>query len=340
MKFLRFIAIFFAFGAAALGAGFFWVRALMDEPATDEEIILKIPKNYSLSRTIDLIQSRGALQPDKPFDLIVKAYAKINKAYVQAGTYKFPAKITNQELMNSIFYGRNQFTINVTYPEGRTIPDFARISAEKIGLDESEFMRIMTSDSLIEALEIPIDNAEGYLMPETYKFFWKEEPSVVIARLLDLRRKLWDENCAAKADSIGTTMHEALTLASIIEAETAVADERRRIAGVYANRLTREIPLQADPTVQYSLPKRKERLTYADLKIGGAYNTYKNAGLPPGPINSPGLGAMIAAVDPEEHNYYYFVAKGDGSGEHFFGRNSYEHSANKRQYKLNLRKRN
>jgi len=134
-----------------------------------------------------------------------------------------------------------------------------------------------------------------------------------------------------RATELGYSTHEILTLASIIKGETNGVDEMKRISGVYHNRLKRGMKLQADPTVQYLLPDGWRRLLYEDLEIDSPYNTYKYAGLPPGPINNPGKNAILAALYPENNKYFYFVA--DGKGGHKFGKTHREHIRNVREYR-------
>jgi len=133
-------------------------------------------------------------------------------------------------------------------------------------------------------------------------------------------------------------IHQILTLASIIEAETPVISERKRVSGVFHNRLKKKMPLAADPTIQYALGTHKKRLLYSDLEVDSPYNTYKNAGLPPGPINSPSYSSIEAALTPEVHNYLFFVAKGDGSNTHNFAKNYDEHQNNRKIFNKNRTK--
>ncbi len=159
-------------------------------------------------------------------------------------------------------------------------------------------------------------------MPDTYNFFWKQRPADVLNRLLDAQERVWREVSATSDAKINR--HEILTMASIVEAETPLTDEKKSVAGLYFNRLEKGMKLEADPTVQFALGSQK-KLTYKDLEVDNSYNTYRNAGLPPGPINSPGKAAIEAAISPEKNDYLFFVAAGDGSGGHIFSKNFAEH---------------
>src|SRR5690606_4796977 len=176
------------------------------------------------------------------------------------------------------------------------------------------------------ALQEPL---EGYLFPDTYVFTRTTTEKHLIAGMLDgfqraLERALGDEGLQ-RAEDLGLTVHEVVTMASIIEREAQVAAERPLIAAVYHNRLRIGMKLDADPTVLYALGRTDGRLLYEDLEVDSPYNTYRNPGLPPGPIASPGEAAIRAALHPADVDYLFFVAKGDGSGEHLFARTYEEH---------------
>lgn len=162
-------------------------------------------------------------------------------------------------------------------------------------------------------------------MPDTYNLYKKQKAQDIIKKLAVIHQLFWDKKCADLQKESSYSKHEILTLASIIEAEASIASERKRISGVYHNRLKRGMKLEADPTVQYAIGKRK-RLFYSDLRVDNPYNTYKYSGLPPGPINCPGRESILAALQPEKHAYIFFVAKGDGTGEHVFTTNGMDHA--------------
>ena len=211
---------------------------------------------------------------------------------------------------------------------------FASIAQAKADIDSVEFMAYCQSDTVLR--RYGVEHIEGYIMPDTYNVFWKHNPQELVERLLTAQNKIWS-NYEAEARRQGRSRHEILTLASIIEAEAVVAKERKRIAGVYMNRLQRNMKLDADPTVQYAVGGKK-RLLYADLQSDNPYNTYKFKGLPPGPINSPSAASIEAALFPEKHSFLYFVAKGNGSGEHNFSTNYAQHTHYVAQYRKNRNK--
>ncbi len=184
-----------------------------------------------------------------------------------------------------------------------------------------------TSES---ALGVNAASLEGYLYPNTYSFFWGVSPREIIRTMVQEFYHHVGDSLRQRAAALGLTVHQALTLASIIEGEAVVDSERALIAAVYHNRLRQGILLQADPTIQYIVPGPPRRLRNRDLEIASPYNTYRYPGLPPGPVNNPGLVSIRAALYPAPVNYLYFVARGDGS--HVFSRTLEEHLRAKRDF--------
>ncbi len=176
---------------------------------------------------------------------------------------------------------------------------------------------------------------EGYLLPDTYYFHEGSTEKEVLKKLVDAMLTLFNDNeIKARMKHLRKNMHQILTMASIIDGESNKISEFKRIAGVYYNRLKKGWKLQADPTVQYVVRQKRKKVNkiyYKDLEIDSKFNTYKYYGLPPAPINNPGKDAIMAALYPEEHEYFYFVA--DGSGGHAFSRNSREHQIQVNRYR-------
>jgi len=193
-----------------------------------------------------------------------------------------------------------------------------------------EIISLLKDEKFINDLNINSKTLEGYLFPETYYFFEGVDKKTIIKRLVKEHFSFWNEENILKADELGFTPIEIVTLASIIEGEAIYDSERPIISAVYHNRLKKGMKLQADPTVQYIIKDGPRRLLNKDLRIKSLYNTYMYKGLPPGPINSPGLQSLLAALNPQINNYFYFVAKGDGY--HTFSKNEKEHERAKRAF--------
>ena len=249
---------------------------------------------------------------------------------MQIGKYRFKSGVSNFEILDIMHGGKTIETITVTIPEGYRTTTIAKICEEKVGVDSARFMSFVNDSSFARKLEVEAGNLNGYLMPKTYEFYWQTDEERILKTLV---REFWnnvDSSMLAQAKRRGKNIHEIVTLASIIELETAVDTERAIIAGVYYNRLKRNMRLQADPTVQYALGGEPRRLLFSDLKVQSPYNTYVNYGLPPGPINNPGLASIKAALFPAQHRYLYFVATGEGG--HRFSSSFNEHGRAKQKY--------
>jgi UPF0755 protein len=244
------------------------------------------------------------------------------------GEYKFTNGLTYLNVLNTVTDPSVIRYMTITIPEGMNIKQMGRLLQRQAGLDSSRFVEEAKNDSLIKLLGLEAENLEGYLFPDTYQFSFgglNREREVIQVLAAAFRKKMTPD-IRSKMEEKGTSLTDLITMASIIEGETRYEPEKSIIAGVYYNRIKKGMRLEADPTVQYALPEPKKRLLYSDLKFPSPYNTYLNRGLPPGPINNPGLSSILAALNPEEHKYLYFVAKGDGS--HRYAESYEEHKKN------------
>lgn len=218
----------------------------------------------------------------------------------------------------------------VTIPEGFTMRQALAVF-EAAGFGAAESFRCVLEDAkFLEAVDLPATGAEGYLFPDTYAFPLATPPERVLRAMVQQFRAVTGPTFARRAADLGFSVHEAVTLASLVEEETQRADERRLVAAVFVNRLRRGMPLQSDPTVIYGRTDDDRRITRADLQRATPYNTYVIRGLPPSPIANPGRAALDAAVDPAPVDYLYFVARGDGS--HQFSSTLAEHNAAVNRY--------
>ena len=232
---------------------------------------------------------------------------------MRVGEYDVAGGLTPGQILDELAFGRPR-TSQVTIPEGLAMDDIARLLAEQQLGEESAFKALFRDPSFIATLGLPgpPPTLEGYLFPDTYEFRVGAAPREVTSRMAARFREVFGQDLAEAARSRGMSVHQALTLASIVEKEAAVAGERPTIAAVFHNRLKRGMPLQSDPTAIYGLEGRDSRVRPADLDRDSPYNTYKIQGLPPGPIANPGRAAIEAAVHPAEGvNALYFVAGTD-----------------------------
>ena len=253
---------------------------------------------------------------------------------LKAGEYRFDRALTPFETIDKIARG-DVFVITVTFPEGHTIAEMAKI-VEAHGLGTAAaFVQAAKDASLIHDLDPAAKDLEGYLFPETYALPRRTDAAKLVRMMVTrFERVLTPELRQAAADR-NLTVRQAVTLASIVEKETAKADERPLVAAVYATRLRIGMPLQCDPTVIYGLVKAGRydgNIHKDDLSFDSPYNTYRYPGLPPGPIASPGRASLEAAVHPADADYLYFVSRNDGS--HEFARTLEEHNRNVQKFQV------
>ncbi len=220
---------------------------------------------------------------------------------------------------------RESNSVWITIPEGRTIDQVALFVAAKYPIDIEKFSRLTKDKALLAELGINEQTLEGYLFPDTYRIPNGSDELGIIKRMVRQAQAMLDDDILDSGKRFNFDTRSILTLASIIEGEVKIGSERPLISAVYHNRLKKGMRLQADPTVQYAIPGKQRRLLYRDYKIDSPYNTYRHKGLPPGPINNPGLASITAALNPSDVDYLYFVATEDGS--HIFSTTWDEHRA-------------
>ena len=253
---------------------------------------------------------------------------------LQAGEYKFDSPMTAVQVLEKIMQGRVHLR-TITFPEGLTLAQMAEIfGASDFGTRE-EFFTSVQNVELVAHFDKEATDLEGYLFPDTYALPRNATADHLVSAMVAGFEKKFDDELRRESQVRDFTLREVVTLASIIERETARADERTVVSGVFTNRLELGMLLQSDPTVIYALQLAglyKNNLTRANLRFDSPYNTYLYAGLPPGPIASPGLGALKAAVQPDDVQYLYFVSRNDGS--HVFATSLREHNRNVREFQV------
>jgi len=288
---------------------------------------LKISHGQSLAAISSMMSQKNIISNQWVFEVVTKLKG-LDKS-IQVGTFRFNSTHTNQDIINNLVFGRPDRK-KITFLEGWNLKQVAGHLADVMKFEYDEIISILKDENFISDLNINSKTLEGYLFPETYYFFEGVDKKTIIKRLVKEHFSFWNEENILKADELGFTPIEIVTLASIIEGEAIYDSERPIISAVYHNRLKKGMKLQADPTVQYIIKDGPRRLLNKDLRIKSLYNTYMYKGLPPGPINSPGLQSLLAALNPQINNYFYFVAKGDGY--HTFSKNEKEHERAKRAF--------
>ena len=255
---------------------------------------------------------------------------------IKAGRFIMHKGDGNNKIINSL-RSRN-IPLNITFNNIQTIQEFSGYISKKIEADSMSLIESFTDKNFLKDLNLSQESVLSLFLPNTYEFFWNTSADNFREKMVREFNNFWNENRIEKANKIGLTPVEVSVLASIVQKETPKVDERPTIAGVYLNRLSKRMKLQADPTIVYVI-KRKEgfdkkirRVLYKDLRIKSAYNTYLNKGLPPGPIVTPDFSAIEAVLNPSSHNFIFFVADVSNPGYHLFSKTLVEHNRKKRQY--------
>ncbi|MGM0442658.1 MAG: endolytic transglycosylase MltG [Fibrobacterota bacterium] len=316
------VVIILGFAGLSIYSGFY-----VPAGRVGEEVIVEIPRGASPAEVGHILDSAGIIPRKRPFYYYMRIRG--NGASIQAGRFRMHRNAGLRRAEKCLADGPLPAGISLTVPEGLTIEQTAQILAGQCDLDSAHFDSLCRDRAFVASLGF--ENAstlEGYLYPESYsvpKYFGEKE---VIRLMTEHFRRVYRAIPATEFKN-NNSMNRVVTLASIIEEEAMVAHERRRISAVFHNRLERGVPLGADPTIRYALKKITGPLLVSELKNRSPYNTRIHAGLPPGPISSPGKGALEAAVNPIESDELFFVAKWDGSGEHAFSRTNREHNRKK-----------
>ncbi len=280
-----------------------------------------IKRGSSLSQISNQLSENGIIKSRDDFLWTAKLLGLAKN--MRAGKFVVIPTMSNYALTKLLTSSASAVQERVTVIEGLTAKNIASLFKNKLDIDSTRFVNIVFDSTYAEKFELPSDNLEGYLLPETYYFTYGVDEEEIIETLISQFKSNLTETLLSDIDKLEMTLSEIITLASIIEGEAIIDDERPMISSVYHNRLTKGWRLQADPTIQYIIPDSPRRLLNADLQIDSPYNTYKNKGLPPGPINNPGISSIRAAVYPASESYLYFVATGDG--KHTFSRTQAEH---------------
>ncbi len=293
-----------------------------------EKIMLIHPGETFSEITRHLNQTGIVTQPLK-FRLYARLKGDDNR--LKAGEYSISTNMSPARVLATLVSGKVRLH-RLTVPEGLTLRQMATLVAEAQLCSAPEFLKLAFDAALAEQLDIPAANLEGYLFPDTYFFPKDVTPRKIITTLFARFQAVFTPQWQARAKSIGLTVHQAVTLASIIEKETGAAFERPLIASVFHNRLKKGMRLESDPTVIYGIKDFDGNLTRKHLAEKTPYNTYQIKGLPPGPIASPGTAALKAVLFPADTKFFFFVAKKDGT--HQFSTNLKDHWRAVRKYQL------
>ncbi len=331
-SFARLLSVLTLLGVMGVLLALGWLFVIYpdsDGPRTDaEEIVIEVTEGMSLRQLAAELKSAGVIDRAKVWALYMRMRGL--DRHLRQGKIRLRTPMTPEEVARHATTRLGRIQVRIMIPEGFNRFEIATRLEEFGVCSAEEFLEATEDASLLASYGVEANNAEGYLFPDTYEFDDQTKPRRVVERMLANWTRRYEEierdhaEALAKLGSWST--HDIVTLASIVEEEAAVSSERRRIAGVFENRLSSKkfLPrrrLQADPTVQYGCIAEPEAAPSCDDYEGeitremlddpeNPYNTYRHSGLPPGPISNPGKAALVAVIDPEDHGYYYFVARG------------------------------
>jgi UPF0755 protein len=323
---LRSILLVLVFAAAALGTAAYLIIKWAEGPAVSARLnppskVVTIPDRFSFQQVAALLERERLIKSRLAFVLMGRFQSADRK--IHAGEYELNPSMSPAEILSRLTVG--QVVLHpIMIPEGLTMVQVAEILGQQGVVDMQELLRLMKDPVFIASLGITARTLEGYLYPDTYKFPKGVRPKEVITTMVEHLREVYGPDLHARAQELKLTQHEVLTLASVIEKESGSNGEREEISAVFHNRLKKRIPLQSDPTVIYGLPSFDGNIHKKDLLSPSPYNTYRIAGLPPGPIANPGLQSIRATLYPSNSRALYFVSKNDGT--HQFSATLEEHN--------------
>lgn len=323
-------------GAAGAGA-LAWVVFGPNTPVFTDDRSVKIPPGSSFEAVIDSLDASGVLQWDAGFRLFGRTTGWDDQ--VKAGHYLFEPGASNYDILSKLRRGLQE-PVHLVVPPGTRPEVLSAVAGRDMYFSAAEFDSALSDPQLAASLDTDTSALFGHMMPETYFFYWLTDADRAVASIKEQFDSFFERELRSSADSLSLSKRDVVTLASIIEWETADVEEKPMVAGVYHNRLRIGMKLDADPTVQFIVMQRegqKRRLLYEDYRTEHPFNTYIYGGLPPAPITNPSRSSMRAAVNPADHDYMYFVARGDGT--HHFSRTLAEHNRAAREYHDLMRER-
>ncbi|MEG6522509.1 endolytic transglycosylase MltG [Desulfotomaculum sp. 1211_IL3151] len=327
--------IYFLVLLVLVGACFDFARSTLepvDSAGKAVDTLVRIAPNTTTGQVAILLKQQGLIQNAQTFKLYTR-YQKLDNQ-IRAGYFVLNPTMSVEEILHILIHGKIA-SKGFTIPEGYNLAKITDTLASKGFIQEEIFKDLLKQGqfqySFMKELPAGERRLEGYLFPETYHIgLDSTEKDIINVMLAGMERQIKDLQLEEKAQNMNLSLHQAVTIASMIEREAKVDQDRVLISSVIHNRLRIGMRLQIDATVEYALGGHREKIYYKDLEVDSPYNTYKIPGLPPGPIASPGKEALLASVTPAQTDYLYYLAKPDGS--HVFSKTLAEHNANKQKY--------
>jgi len=306
---------------------------------TDSKEYIYIPSGSNLDDVVNILQNKNILINSNSFLWVAKQ--KKYDTNIKSGKYRINNKLNNNDLVNLLRAG-NQVPVRITFNNIRTIEDFSSIISNQLEIDSNLIMQSILDSIFLDSLNLNKYSIASLFIPNTYEFYWNTSIENFIIKMTNEYSIFWNKNRMRLAEEIGLSKVEVSILASIVEKEQNIKkDERKIIAGLYLNRIKKNMKLESDPTLVFALGDFSiKRVLNKDKKIKSKYNTYKYKGLPPGPICIPSINSIDAVLNAASHNYIFMCAKEDFSGYHNFAKTYKQHLRNARKYQKALNKRN
>ncbi len=314
-----------------ISLGLYQAYFFLGTPPSSEKTykIIDIDQGATFREVTELLHNKVLITSPVSFRLLGKITQ--NETKIKPGEYRLHRAMRPMEVLSILVEGA-VLAHRVVIPEGMASKEIALVLENAELVDAEAFVQVVHDKAFVQEMGFEGDSLEGYLFPDTYDLNKKTSPEKIVERMVKKFEKVYEDVFSRQAASLGMTRGEVITLASIIEKETANPSERTVISAVFHNRLRRKMRLQSDPTVIFSLAKFNGNITRKDLFNKSPYNTYRVAGLPPGPISNPGKAAIYAALNPADSEYLFFVSKNNGS--HYFSKTLREHNRAVQKYQL------
>lgn len=332
-----YLVLVIAFSVITISMSFYFYQVFFSPNTlieSDQNYLLKIGSNDPYKTVANKLYDDKVVNDLVSFGFVSRILDY--QESVKPGLYTITPKMTNLELVRLLRSGK-QTPVRVTFNNVRTKEDLAEKITANMEISEDQFLNLIQDSVYIRKFDFDEETIMGMFIPNTYELWWNTSAEALFDRMYREYNSFWTDARKEKASLLGLSSKEVSTLASIVQAESQKADERPRIAGVYLNRLRLDIPLQADPTLVFALGDFElKRVLNIHKETDSPYNTYRYAGLPPGPINLPDINSLEAVLNAENHEYLYFCAKEDFSGYHTFATSLAQHNANARRYQAAL----
>ncbi|MDN3725424.1 endolytic transglycosylase MltG [Aequorivita sp. SDUM287046] len=332
----KILVVIVLLGAVGMGAFAYYVynTAFSGNTAfNNKEAHVYIPTNATIADVVAELEP--LIRNTESFYAV--ANQKKYSGNVKPGHFIIKRGMTNNDIVN-VLRSRN-IPINVKFNNQERLEDLAGHISRQIEADSISLLNAMREPQFLKEVGLNDETALSLYIPNTYEFYWNSSAETFRERMKTEYERFWNESRTQKAKALNLTKNEVMALAAIVQKETAKVDERPKVAGVYVNRLKKGMLLQADPTVIFAIKRESgnynqiiKRVLYKDLELDSPYNTYKYAGIPPGPIAMPDISSIDAVLNPESHDYYYFVADVTNFGYHKFAKTLAQHNVNKVEY--------